>query len=55
MQPHLKENECKSDDGSVSDMSVKSHLSDVSSLGGNLTPEHADSEHQSADSGEEIR
>lgn len=55
MQPaHLKENECQNDDSSVSDMSVKSNHSDVSSLGGNLTPEHADSERQSADSGEEV-
>ena len=32
------------DDGSLSDMSVKSQLSDVSSLSEDLTPEHADTE-----------
>ena len=49
MQSQLKssvsgKSECKSDDGSLS---VKSQLSDVSSLSEDLTPEHADTERQS--------
>ena len=47
--------ECKNDDRSLSDMSVKSQLNDgdVSSLSGDLSPERADTESQS-NSGEEV-
>ena len=59
MQSQLKsslsgKSEFKSDDGSLSDMSVKSQLSDVSSLSEDLTPEHADTECQSDSEASEV-